>query len=310
LFAGECGERPQDEIWLISSRHADCIASGADPALRLQRFDAGLGWQSAQLEEFCQPASPDQITVIFVHGNRVSPAAAVPEGRQVYQILVGRSSDAPPVRFVIWSWPSEQIRGQLRDVRVKAERTEAAGYCLGWLLAHLPENQRVSLLGYSFGARIATGAMHLVGGGELAGRVLPAHPLVSRNTRLVTIAGALHNGWLRPCGYHEQALTHLDLFLNVYNCCDPVLKRYHALYKHSHAVALGYAGMSTRDLGSAAGRVEQVDACQYVAHSHELLDYLHSSCLDERIRSVLFWSPASDNLASAQSSQVATDAAR
>jgi hypothetical protein len=32
-----------------------------------------------------------------------------------------------------------------------------------------------------------------------------------------------------------------------------------------------------------------------VAQSHELLDYLHSSCLDERIRSVLFWSPEPDN---------------
>jgi len=192
-------------------------------------------------------------------------------------------------------------------VRLKAERTETAGYCLGWLLTQLPESQRVSLLGYSFGARIATGAMHLVGGGELSGRVLPRHAVVSLNTRLVTIAGALHNGWLRPSGYHEQALTHLDHFLNLYNCCDPVLKRYHALYKHSRAVALGYAGMSTRDLGPLADRVEQVDACQYVANSHELLDYLRSSCLDERMRAVLFWNPGPGDLATARSNQVATD---
>lgn len=308
--AGGCETRPQDEIWLVSSRHVGCVTSGADPDLRVQRYQPGSGWQAAQLNELWQPASPDQVTVIFVHGNRVSSSDVIPEGRQVYQILVGRANVAPPVRFVIWSWPSEQIRGQLRDVREKAERTELAGYCLGWLLTRLPENQRVSLLGYSFGARIATGAMHLVGGGELAGRVLPAHPVASPNTHLVTIAGALHNGWLRPGGYHEQALTHLDHFLNLYNCCDPVLKRYHALYKHSHAVALGYAGMSTRDLGPEADRIEQVDVCQYVAHSHELLDYLHSACLDERIRSVLFWSPESDNLASAQPNQVATDAAR
>ena len=294
-FAGECEERPQDEIWMVSSRHVGCVASGEDPNLQLQRYSPGVGWQTSRLDEFCQPASPDQVTVIFVHGNRVSNSAVIPEGRQVYQILVGRASGAPPVRLVIWSWPSEQIRGQLRYVREKAERTEVAGYCLGWLLTQLPENQRVSLLGYSFGARIATGAMHLVGGGQLAGRVLPAHPVISHNTRLVTIAGALHNNWLSPGAYHEQALTHLDHFLNLYNCCDPVLKRYHALYKHSHAVALGYAGMSTRNLGPASKRVEQIDVCQYVARSHELLDYLHSSCLDERIRSVLFWSPEPDN---------------
>lgn len=308
--AGGCDERPQDEIWMVSSRHVGCVTSGEDPALQVQRYLPGVGWQASQLDDLCQPTSPDQIAVIFVHGNRVSTSDVIPEGRQVYQILVGRAPDAPPVRFVIWSWPSEQIRGQLRDVREKAERTELAGYCLGWLLTRLPESQRVSLLGYSFGARIATGAMHLVGGGQLAGRALPAHSAMSPNTHLVTVAGALHNGWLRPGGYHEQALTHLGHFLNLYNCCDPVLKRYHALYKHSNAVALGYAGMSTRDLGPDAKRIEQIDVCQYVAHSHELLDYLHSACLDERIRSVLFWSPESDNLASAQPNQVATDAAR
>lgn len=310
VFGGGCEERPQDEIWLVSSRQVGCVASGEEPDLRLQRYVPGSGWQTSSMSELCQPTSPDQITVIFVHGNRVSPCDVIPEGRQVYRILVGRASAAPAVRFVIWSWPSEQIRGQLRDVREKAARTDMAGYCLGWLLTHLPENQRVSLLGYSFGARIATGAMHLVGGGELAGRVLPARPDTAPHTHLVTIAGALHNGWLSPGGYHEQALTHLDHFLNLYNCCDPVLKRYHALYKHSQAVALGYAGMSTRDLGPAAERVHQIDVCQYVAHSHELLDYLQSSRLDEHIRSVLFWNPESHSLASARTDRVATDAAR
>ena len=85
----------------------------------------------------------------------------------MYRLLTAGVDDATPIRFVIWSWPSAQVRGQLRDVRTKANRTELAGYCLAWVLTHLPETQQVSLLGYSFGARIATGAMHLVGGGEL-----------------------------------------------------------------------------------------------------------------------------------------------
>ena len=65
------------------------------------------------------------------------------------------------------------------------------------------------------------------------------------------MAGALHNSWLRPGGYHELAISHLDYLLNLYNCCDPILKRYHRLYKRSHATAIGYSGMYTGDLGEA-----------------------------------------------------------
>ena len=248
--------------------------------------------------------------MIFVHGNRVSPEAVIPEGRQVYQFLVGRSSECAARAFcdlVV----AERTDSRPAAGRAGEGRTYRTGRLLPGMAADPPARESA---GESAGIQFRSSDRdrgHAPGGRwRLAGRALPAHPLMSRNTRLVMIAGALHNTWLRPGGYHEQALTHLDHFLNLYNCCDPVLKRYHALYKHSHAVALGYAGMSTRDLGSMAERVEQIDACQYVAHSHEFLDYLHSSCLDERIRSVLFWSPASDNLASAQSRQVATDAAR
>ncbi len=67
------------------------------------------------------------------------------------------------------------------------------------------------------------------------------------------------------------------------------LERYHALYKHSHATALGYSGMYIGDLGELAERVEQQDGCNSVQRSHEAIDYLHSPCLLQRIRSVLFW---------------------
>jgi predicted esterase len=267
------------------------VNSGEDPGLLVRRFVPGVGWQSADMHELYQPTTPDQIMVVFVHGNRVSSEAVAPEGRQVYRLLTAGVGDAPPMRFVIWSWPSAQIRGQLRDVRTKAQRTELSGYCLAWLLTHVPESQHVSLLGFSYGARIASGAMHLVGGGQLSGRVLPAHSTTPANTRIVMIAGALHNHWLRPGEYHGLAVSHIDHLLNLYNGCDPVLQRYHALYRHSHATALGYSGMYTGDLGELAERIEQYDASDTVQHSHEAIDYLHIPCLLRRIRSVLFWRP-------------------
>ncbi|MHB0959209.1 MAG: alpha/beta hydrolase family protein [Pirellulaceae bacterium] len=284
-------DRPQDEIWLVSTRHVIRAGSGEDPGLRAQRLVPGTGWQPADIHELYAPATPDQIMVVFVHGNRVPHESVIPEGRRMYRLLTAGVADAPPMRFVIWSWPSAQIRGQLRDVREKARRTELAGYCLAWLLRQLPESQHVSVLGYSFGARIASGAMHLIGGGQLSGRALPGPSIGSPNTRVVMMAAALHSNWLRPGGYHGLAVSQLDYLLNLYNYRDPVLKRYHALYRHSRAMALGYSGMYTEDMGRLATRVEQQDVTDSVRCSHDAINYLHSPCVLQHIREVLFWQP-------------------
>jgi hypothetical protein len=47
--------------------------------------------------------------------------------------------------------------------------------------------------------------------------------------------------------------------------------------------------MCLGDLGELAERVEQQDVCHTVQRSHEAIDYLHNSCLLQKIRSVLFW---------------------
>mgnify|MGYP003769905025 FL=1 len=291
LRGAECGARPQDELWLVSARQCCAVSSGGEPRLSAQRLDDDSRWQGADLEALYTPASADQVVVIYIHGNRVPSSAAAAEGQRVYRLLIGGAESAPPLRFVIWSWPSARVRGHLRDVRAKAQRTDVAGYCLAWVLVHLPEDQPVSLLGYSFGARIATGAAHLAGGGSLGGRALPPHVTSAHTMRAVILAGALHASWLRPGGYHERARTQLGHLLNLYNTCDPVLKRYHLLDKRTRASALGFSGMYTADLVEAP-RLEQLNVRNIVQRSHELEDYLYSPRLLQRIREVLFWQPA------------------
>ncbi len=296
-----CAERPQDEIWLVSARQVGCLGSGDVPHLPTQRYDDQSGWKEADVAEIFQPSTPDQMLVIFIHGNRVESTQAACEGRYVYRLITSRIEDPVSIRFVIWSWPSAQIRGQLRDVRVKAERTEIGGYCLGWFLAQLPEEQRVSLLAYSYGVRIATGALHLLEGGQLSGRALASPDGRAFHVRLVMLAAALHNYWLRPGGYHDLAVSHIDYLLNLYNCCDPVLKRYPLLYKGSRADALGFTGMYTRDLGPTAELIEQHSFCR---KSHAAIYYLQECQFRRRMQQVLLWRPvqAGDPVGEASSS--------
>jgi len=303
LAGSGCGERPQDEIWLVSSRHVPCLGSGDVPHLRTQRYDSQTGWQPADVAQIFQPSKSDQILVIYVHGNRVESSQAGSEGRFVYRLITAQIEDPVSIRFVIWSWPSAQIHGQLRDVRVKAERTEMGGYCLGWFLAQLPPEQRVSLLSYSFGARIASGALHLLEGGQLSGRVLPPPRSPAVHTRMVMLAAALHRAWLRPGGYHELAFSHIDYLLNLYNCCDPVLKRYPFLYKGSRAQAMGFAGMYSMDLGSTAELIEQHSFC---LRSHAAIHYLRNGQFLRRTQEVLFWHPIQTSASLAETARPVT----
>ena len=167
-------------------------------------------------------------TVIFVHGNQISPGDAKSEGLAVYRHMILHGCDAPPIRFVIFSWPSSKISGLLHDVRVKAARTGPAGYQLAWLIDQMPEETPVSLVGFSFGARIITGGLHILAGGSLGGccclseHVHPNRPPMS----VILMASALHSYWLAPGQYHGLAMTQVSRMCLINNCDDNAMKYY------------------------------------------------------------------------------------
>jgi hypothetical protein len=203
--------------------------------------------------------------------------------------MAGKYDDERPVRFVIWSWPSSQIKGQLKDVRAKAWRTDVEGYYLARFLAPIQPDVQVGLIGYSYGARIITGGLHLLGGGSLAGRAVAAAE--RPQLRAALWAAALHNHWLVPGHYHGQALTAVDHCLITYNCGDPVLSRYRLLEKCGDPVALGYSGMYGGNLlpADVGRRVEQMDVTCIVGGTHAMQPYLYSPNIQHRTRQVVLW---------------------
>ena len=103
-------------------------------------------WQSSDLDSFLA-FDPSVPTIIFVHGNQITPGDAKGEGLMVYRKIILHGCDAPRIRFVIFSWPSSKVGGLLRDVREKAARTEPAGWHLAWLLDQMPAETQISLVG-------------------------------------------------------------------------------------------------------------------------------------------------------------------
>jgi alpha/beta hydrolase family protein DUF900 len=303
--------RPQDEVWLVSSRDVGCeLVEVQVEKLQVWRYDRERSWIKASLNELLATDDPQIATVVFLHGNRISYEEAFTKGWTAYRRLL-RCAEERPVRFVIWSWPSEAIRGPINDARVKASRTNPAGYYLAWFLDQLRPNVPVSLWGHSFGARVATGALHLLGGGAIDGHRLDhrSHP-TRPPMQAVLLAAALDNDWLCPGHCHGQTLSQVSGMLLVNNGCDALLKRYHLLYcRRSCAQALGYTGLGQGCLLEADWKkISQVDACCQVGRRHTFDGYIDSPDLMARMRPFLLFEagatiPSQEDLATTRQAE-------
>jgi hypothetical protein len=169
---------------------------------------------------------------------------------------------------------------------VKAARTNGEAHYLAWTLAQLDATAPVSIVGHSFGARVATGALHVLSGGKLAGEYLPGD--LQRSTgsiRVTLMAAALHNYWLRPGNYHGLAMNQMERLLIQYNSCDSALRYYRFIEKHSRVAALGYTGMRLDD--SLPIEVEQVDVCCVLGKVHSVTAYFCSETIVQHAQDTL-----------------------
>ncbi|MDO4550089.1 MAG: hypothetical protein Q4C96_02415 [Planctomycetia bacterium] len=121
------------------------------------------GWKISSLEEFFQDFPLKKPIYIYVHGNRTSTQDASEDGIHLLNIL---PCEIPP-RFVIWNWNTDRETPRIRmEYRGKAFWADVQGVYLAYFLKDLPLSQKVTLLGYSFGARSVLTALHLCGGGD------------------------------------------------------------------------------------------------------------------------------------------------
>lgn len=275
-----------DDVWLISTRHLGCPSWNKmnEIELHIEHYDGkGIGWIESSLDEFLASSNPAQPTMFYLHGNRVELDDAINRGWRVRNTVLG-CSRIEPIRFVIWTWPSDRIHGQYRDVMTKVARANVEAHYLAWLLSQLDSATPLRILGVSLGCRVTTGALHLLGGGVLHGQTLP--PGQVPRVRVALLAAAIHNYWLQPGAYHGSALSQMDRLLIQYNSCDPVLKRYEWIEKNASPSALGYTGMYIDEpLGV---WIDQRDVCCIVGKSHAEARYINSPTLTDEVREALF----------------------
>jgi hypothetical protein len=272
------------QLWLVSSRGLTSEASRVnlqDPRLQVRRWQSG-GWTSASVEELTQ-ADAELPLIVYVHGNRYTEGDAISRGRTIFNTALRFRMPGRPLHWVIWSWPSEKVSFGVHDVRLKADRADAQSLYLGWLLQQLPQQRRLGLVGYSFGGRVATGALHALAGGAIARRRLPGGESLRDPARMVLIAPAIDNDWLGSGHYHGRAGRLLERVNVLRNSADPMLQRYGWINLQRHPAAMGFTGLRLRPRGldGAEVPVEQQDVANVVGRSHDELRYFQG-CIPAR----------------------------
>jgi hypothetical protein len=279
--------RPVDDLWMLSTRHLGCPQwhSPDNPDLQVLHYIPNEGWQQSTWEAWQASGSASGTTVVYVHGNRIDWDKAFRRGMAAYRALIRNAPACEPVRFAIWSWPSTQICGAGRDAKVKADRADLECHYFARFLNHFDSESRVSLIGYSFGARIVSGALHLTAGGRLCGHNLPgAGERGGISTRAALLAAAMHNYWWLPGCRHELSLSQVQSMLVLFNPCDPALRWYPRLERRSRPRALGATSCPCPErLGEDAQRLEQRNVSCEIGKTHDAEAYFDSPSIMSQI---------------------------
>jgi len=238
---------PSCSLWLISTRAAPHCGQldDATQSLDYWRMDDDGCWSPSDAAAFHASHHPAAPTVVFLHGNRTDADEAIAKGCDVLGSIQS-AADGRPLRRVVWSWPAERMcRRNRTDVHLKIALGDAESYYLAQWLDRIEPGARVSLVGHSLGPRIIAGALHLLAGGQLAGRSLAPETVRAwtegrRNpVGLEWLAAAIDADDLTPGGCSDRALGLGDRALATQNGCDRVLRWYPRL---CGAQALGFVG--------------------------------------------------------------------
>jgi len=197
------------QIWLISTRRVSrCdLNRETDPPLDYRRLAPDGAWQESDREAFLATDDPAVPTCIFIHGNRETYRSAICTGMTTYRQLVA-CVPKRDFRYVIWSWPAARVCRRTRDdLRLKASRSDVESCLLARSVDRIRADVPVSMIGYSFGARVITGALHVLGGGQVAGRSLPERPRWTTTGSCPSVETAWP--WARPkaCSSPETPAT-------------------------------------------------------------------------------------------------------
>lgn len=269
--------RPQDEVWLISTRDIESPESLVSLDQFVCKHVDGTGWNQVPVQQLIdvQHTNPNMTTVIFIHGNRTPAFWARRRGKHAYQALLGNNpANLPPVRFVIWSWPSDPLSRPAQDFQKKMDRSVVDGLLFGRFLSALDHSRPVKLVAYSLGTQVALTGVETVS--ACSGNAF--------QTEMISMAPVTHCCWPSSAGQLETTASRigrLRLFRNDVDIALNAYKTYCSLCR-----GRGFTVGADR-IARVHPEVVQFDVSEGVGREHNILSYVLQPGVRQELNSIL-----------------------
>lgn len=232
--------RPEDEIWLISTRRLcqrSSVAAGSTfQQAEVARWAEGC-WFSSSSEQLLQSINADQsrLNLLFIHGNRTDLQWANLRGVETYEKIVSGpevqpcvAEPAAPIRWIIWAWNSDPIPGPRMDLSIKKQRAIDQGTYLAEFF-HGVEQPSMSVFAYSLGGQVLATSL----GVRMATNVdnKESTDLTCRGPQLdvVMVAAAVPTCWFNTADAEICLPACVNRLMLINNPEDRALKVYHRL---------------------------------------------------------------------------------
>lgn len=269
--------RPQDEIWVVSSREISTCERVTSSDRFLCKHPVGTAWNRVPLEQLLdvQQQNPEKANIIFIHGNRTSDFWARRRGKLTYQYLIANNPvEMPPVRYIIWSWPSDAVNGPVKDFWKKINRAKYDGELLGQFIGMLNPAQQLTFLTHSMGAQVAFTGI------QAASLNQPIRPRFD----VISMAPVTHCNWPRNMTEADIISAQINRLCFIRNPSDIAIRAYKKLCTHEskHPFVAGADIISSIHPNS-----QQYDASQSLGCEHNIIGYVTTPPVRCELQSIL-----------------------
>lgn len=291
------------DAWLIDARYAS-PQSGDASLERLvvnqleQRESNRMQWAESTQNAFFDSYDPNIPLVVIIHGNWMTLPEAKSHGIAFHRLARKLGEH----RLLVWSWPSERAMKKIRrDALLKARRADAHGHVLAMFLKKLPAGSKVSVVGFSFGAKLACEALQGLSDDvprpQSMDMQVDTQPVDEKpighglRVRTILLAAAMDQGSLAPGRQYGHALRGTEKMLIHVNPDDCVLRWYPKMKSCNGPAAIGREGVSYgRFPVEYIEKVRSRNVMRLIGHDHGFMDSLAAllACRGDFLHYALF----------------------
>ena len=254
----------EDQIWIVM-RNGD--------GFFCQVLDNGA-WRVVPVEEFYAGDSQERTTIVWAHGfqaDLVDVANTAYSLRSTFNFARMATGTNRAYRIVVWKWSSERSRFRIApDARMKAAIADCEGASLAQFLGGIDSSNDVSLIGFSFGARVVGSAL------QTAATTSSRYMAPERTGRVsLVLSSAGCDAGAFDFGAYAQGAKIPSYVLNVYNPADLAL-HYYPFISETFSQAQGAMPLFGNGFVNASGNTYNLNVCASLGRQHSFIEGIQS----------------------------------